>query len=442
MEAKLPSTVKNLSPVLAELEIEVSPEQIEESYNRALSQLAREAKVRGFRKGKVPKAVLKRMFGKAVLADLREDVVGRHFLEALREHDVDAIGEPEIDAGDIAEGAPYRFSVKVETSPRLAAINYDGIELERHTPRVQPAALDAELGRLRSAMATTADLEEPRPAAIGDMVRIQMTKWADGAWADPPMQPQDLVLEESSAPPQFLEALPGMGVGDEREIEFGQPREDGERNRFLCKVMAVQRRVLPDLDDEFAKDLGEFATLADLRADIEGRMLESQERQEEERLRHALFDALRERNPLELPARILDKQTRLMKEQFAGMLGGDGDGDGDGAMRRLEEGTEKAAREMIHQHFLQAEIVRHGALEVTDADLEAELARMSERTGLPVPKLKAELSKSQRMVEVRNNLMERKVFDFVLPRVRIIDTEPPAAVSDGVEGGKEPAEDA
>jgi len=436
----LPSTVKNLSPVLAELQIEVSPEQIEESYNRALSQLAREAKVRGFRKGKVPRAVLKRMFGRAVLADLREDVVGRHFLEALKEHDVDAIGEPEIDAGDIAEGVPYRFSVKVETSPRLAAINYDGIELERHPARVQAATLDAELDRLRSAMATTADLDEPRPAAVGDMVRIQMTRWADGAWADPPMPPQDLVLEESSAPPQFLEVLPGMGVGDEREIEFGQPREGGERNRFLCKVMAVQRRVLPDLDDEFAKDLGEFATLADLRADIEKRMLEGQERQEEERLRHALFDALRERNPLELPERILARQTMAMKEQFAGMLGGGGDGEE--ALRRLEEGTEKAAREMVHQHFLQAEIVRHGALEVTDADLEAELARMSEQTGLPVPKLKAELSKSQRMSEMRNNLMERKVFDFVLPRVRIIDTEPPAAASDGVEGGKEPAEDA
>ena len=426
----MPSTMKNISPVLVELNIEVTPDEIQSSMNKAYSQLSREAKVRGFRKGKVPRAVLKRMFGEAVLSDLKGDLVSKAFFDAIKEHELNPIGEPDFDvSGDVSEGAPYNFKVKVETSPRLEQINYEGIELEKTPVVVDASTVDRELERLRSAMATAADLDEARPAALGDLVKLQMRKWVDGEWKEPATKPQELVLEEGSVPNEILDSLPGMNVDDEKEIVFGESAEGEEPNKFLCKIVSLQERRLPELDDEFAKDLGDFDTLAQLREDIEKRVGESLEKTENDRLRHAMFDALREKNPMDLPERLLTQQVQMMKMQFAGMMGASGDGD-DEAMKKLDESTEKAARDIVHQHFLIEEIARHGDLEVSDEDLEADILQMSAHSGLPVPKLKAELAKSNRLGEMKTNIIERKVFDFVLPKVKIVDADPDAKKAD------------
>ncbi len=432
----MPSTVKNISPVLVELDIEVTTEEIQNSLNKAYTQLSREAKVKGFRKGKVPRAVLKRMFGKAVLSDLKGDVISQAFFDALKEHELNPIGEPDVDAeGEISEGEPFKFKIKVETSPRVDEIIYEGIELDRYKVKVEESQIDEELDRLRSAMATAIDLDTPRPAAIGDMIKLDMRKWADGDWKDAAMPSQNLVLEEGAVPPEIMENITGLNIDDEKEIEFGTPAEGEEPNKFLCKVLAVQERKLPELDDEFAKDLGDFDTLTQLREDIEKRISDSLEHSERDRLKHGLFEALREKNPMEMPERLLQQQAQMMKMQFAGMMGGAPDGADSEAMAKLDESTEKAARDIVHQHFLIEEIARHNDLSITDDDLEAELNDMAAKSGLPVPKLKAELAKSNKLGEIKTTIIERKVFDFVLPQVKITDTDPPKAdKADGEEG--------
>ncbi len=419
----MPSTMKRINPAVVEFAIEVPAQEIDKHVNKAYSRLSREAKVRGFRRGKVPRAVLKRMFGPAMLSELLSEIVSKFFIEALEEHGVEPISEPEVDAGELTEGQPFSYTVKVETSPHLEEINFDGIEIRRLPVTVSRDTIDKELERLRSALATATELEEPRPAQEGDLVTLEMKRWVDDDWKDAGMPPQELVLAEGAVPSEILAAVPGMNVDEEKEIEFGDTPEGEDPVRFLCRLVSVRLRKLPDIDDEFAKDLGDFDTLAKLEEDIEKRARESLEKNEADRLRHDLFDALREKNEMVLPPTIVDKQTQMMKAQFAGMLGKAGDDADDESAAKIDEGTGEAARNMVHQHFLLREVARQHDLAVEEKDVEAELKQMSEQMGIPVPKLKAELADNQRMGEVMTNLLERKVFDFVAPKVKIVDAE-------------------
>ncbi len=419
----MPSTMKRINPAVVEFAIEVPTQEIDKHINKAYSRLSREAKVRGFRRGKVPRAVLKRMFGPAMLSELLSEIVSKFFIESLEEHGVEPISEPEIDAGELAEGQPFTYTVKVETSPRLEEINFNGIEISRNPVTVSREMIDKELERLRSALATTLEIDEPRPAQEGDLVTLEMKRWMDDGWKDAGMPPQELVLVEGAVPSEILAAVQGMNVDEEKEIEFGETPEGEDPVRFLGRLVSVRLRKLPDIDDEFAKDLGDFDTLTQLEEDIEKRTRESLEKNEEDRLRHELFDALREKNDMVLPPTILEKQTQMMKAQLAGMMGRSKDDANDEPFTEIDESARGAARNIVHQHFLLREVARQHDLEVGEKDVEIELKRMSELTGIPVPKLKAELADSQRMSEVMTSLLERKVFDFVAPKVMIINAE-------------------
>jgi trigger factor len=426
----LSSVIKKLSPVEVEIEITVPAEAVGAAIEGALSRIGREAQVRGFRKGRAPRSVVRRLYGRAVLAELQPELVSEHYVAALTEHALDPVSDPELVAsGEIVEGAPFTCTLKVEVGPRLEALVVDGVELSRRKVAPTPAEIEAELRHLQSVMAKTAALAEPRPAAAGDAIRLEIRRWRDGAWQEQPLPTQELVLAADEMRPELFAALPGMSVGDEREVVFPPEGQDDEPAKFLCKLLEVKARVVPPLDDELAKDVGDFETLAALEEDIAKRRAATLEREEEKRQRHELFDKLREKNPLELPPRILGQQAEMMTSQLLGMMGR-----GEGAeeppaetVEKLGESAKVAARDVVHQHFLVREIARLGGLEITDADVEAELAQMAGATGLPLPQVKARMAQGSRLSELKVGLMERKVFDFVKPKVKIVEVDPPAA---------------
>ena len=431
------SIIRKLSPVEVEIEITVPAEDVGAAIEGALARLAREARIRGFRKGRAPRSVVKRMYGKAVLGDLRAELVSEHYVAALTEHDLDPVTDPELmNPGELEEGKPFTCSLKVEVGPRLESLNVDGIELDRRKVAPSPAEIDEELRRLQSVMAKTTTPAEPRPARTGDAVRLEIRRWRDGAWQDQPLPPQELVLTEDAMRPELYAALPGLCVGDEREVAFAPEEPETEPAKFLCKVLEIKERTLPEIDDELAKDVGDFETLAALKDDIAKKHTAAKERDEEKRQRHELFDKLREKNPLELPPRVVAQQADLMASQLLGMMSrGDGSDGGlpKDAAEKLGESAKAAAREVVHQHFLIREIARLNGLAVTDGDLDAELAQMAAATGLPLPQIKARMAQGSRLTELKVGLMERKVFDFVRPKVKITDIDTPATPTGGAD---------
>jgi len=421
-----------VSPVVAELDVTIPAAEIAEAAARMFAQISKEARVRGFRRGKVPLGVVKRMFHKSVYAELTGDLTYRAFLSALKEHDLSPIGEPEFTKmeGILTEGADYGFSARVEIAPQLETVVTDGIELKRSKLSVKPEVVDSEIHRLQVSMATTKDLEKPRPVKKGDMVVVEMTRrLPDGTFSDTPMPDQEFALDEDNCPPVLLDQLPGKNVGDTLEVTFGA--DEKHPSTFRCVLKGVKERILPAADDELARDLGDFDTMADLRADIEKRYLASLEHRQREGLRRELFDALRQKNPMALPPAIVAKQAESMRGHYDSIMKQIGAPDkepaeGDSGDGNADELSRQAAVEIVHTHFLVEEVARHGELKVTDADLDAHFEKMAQTTGLPLERIRAEYSKPQYVRELEGRLLEDKVFDFVVAKVKIVDVDAPS----------------
>lgn len=427
------STVKAISSVVQELEITIPADEIKKTSEQMFSNVRKRAKVKGFRQGKMPLAIAKKMFAPSVYAELTSDLTYRFFMQAIQEHQLAPVGEPRFTNIDslVKEGEDYRFGVTVETAPRLADINTDGIVVQKKKIVADPKVVEDELKRLQNSLATTKDLEEKRAIQLGDQVKLELRrKEESGEWSQNAL-PQDLALEENQCPGELLAGLPGMNVDEEKEITFGADRDNPMT--FLVKVVDIQERILPEIDDEFAKDLGEFETLDALKADIEKKYMASMENREKESMKQKIIDALRKKNPMDLPPTILQKQTDAMRGQYENIIKqvADAKKEAQGAdSEKTEEGEAaiddsagKAAAEIVHTHFLIEEISRIGELRVTPEDIEAKYREMADATGLPLARLKAEYADRKYASELESRILEDKVFDFILPKVTIEEIE-------------------
>ncbi|MCP4680491.1 MAG: trigger factor [Deltaproteobacteria bacterium] len=427
------STVKQLSPVMTELTVEVSKEDIAAALDKAYSHLGRTAKLRGFRKGKVPRAVLKRMFGDAVRNDVRGDVVSTHLQVALKENDVIPLSEPDFEAGELNDNEAYSFKVKFETRQKLEKLDWDGIELERYKIVLDPEQVDKQIETMRSSMAEVVDLEEPRPAAMGDLAKIKLKSWADGEWKDSPYPEQELVVGEEKLEKKIDAAIIGMNVDDEKVVDLGSEKEmEEERTRYMVCLLSIQGRKLPELDDEFAKDVGDYETLDELKKSVEERLNKDAVLAEDRRVQNLFFDALREKNPVEFPPTLLENQKGAFAMRVQSSLAMLGDNSpSEEEQKDMLERAEKAAMEMVHQHLLVLECSRHENLEMTEEEVDKSIEEFADERGLPLPMVRAEYGKEGRREELSHNLLEKKIFDFALPKVKITEVEPPAESTDG-----------
>lgn len=419
------STLNRISPVVAELTVEIPADDVKKAMNKAYTDLGRTARVSGFRRGKVPRNVLKQMFGQAVRADVAGDLVSEHSRFAIEEHGVVPISKPNVDAKPLDENEGFSFKLQFETRPELESISFDGVELDKYLIEVSAEMIERELDGLRSSMAEVVELDQPRPAEKGDLLKFSLKRWEEGQWKEVQGE-QELVLGEGRAMQAVEDALVGVEVGQEKVIDLGSESEMEEnRRRILVTVTAIQGRKLPQLDDELAKDVGDFETLDALKKDIERRLRENLEDNEQRRLRQALFGALREKNHIDLPPSLVAQQTmqlQLQLFQLAGVYARDEE-----KQKEMFEDAKQTAQKMIHEELLMLEIARLENLEVSDEEVDAEIEKMAADKGLPLPMLKAEYRKDDRREQLRHSLLEKKVFDFAAAKVKITEKPQPVA---------------
>ncbi|MCK9522697.1 MAG: trigger factor [Proteobacteria bacterium] len=424
-------TITHISPVQVKIDVQVPSDEVAASVKRVLQTVGRQARIAGFRKGKAPLHVIKRLYGDRINEDVIDDIVPRQLGVALQEGELYPLSQPQFDLGTLDESQDFSFSATFEVAPRLEALVTEGVTAEKFRLKVNEALIDAELGRMQSDLAAIRDLETPRAVAEGDVVRCELRQVVDDTTEGEPIPQQDFTLLPDRTPQGMIDALVGKDVGDKATFSLG---EGGEAT-FACEILEHKERVLPQLDDEFAKDVGDYETLADLRADIEKRHLTQMEERESERLRTAVFDALCEQNPMELPPTLLQKQVDADKKRFASMMSqmlrdaGAEDDEAAGMQRddaAFNERIETDAARLVHRHFLIEDIAQREKLEVTDADVDAWFAQTAESTGLPLPRIRAEYGKGERILDLKGMLLERKVFDFVLPLITIEEKDMPS----------------
>jgi len=419
------SEVHEIDPVTLRIEVEVPWDRVQKGLDATYGQLQKTAKIRGFRPGKVPRNVIKQLFGSQVKGEVRQNVIEQSLMEVLRERELPIVAMPRVDdMSEIEDGAPLSFKAIVEVRPKIESID-TALEVSRPSAVVSDEAVDAEIERLRERNAVIETPDPMRPAKSGDLLTIDYTVEID-AEERPDMAAKELVLELGSGrmPPEFDEGLVGKQPGDEVDIRvaFGEDVAEELQNKralFKVKVRELREKVLPDVDDELAKDLGEHETLEELRAATRAQLEKAAAERAESAVREQLLDKLVEKNPVPLPPSMVNEAERAMAQELAYLMQMTGSA-GQELAAELGKTLHTQAERRVRMTILMGELARQNDVKVEPEEIEARIAQIAEQSGKHIAKVRVEMQ-GERRESLERQILQDKLLDYLLSRATVTD---------------------
>lgn len=405
--------------------VELPREVVDAEIERHTRDYSRKARIPGFRPGKAPAKVIKQRFKEQILHDVAHDLIPPAVDEALRERGVEAIDTPDVRDVTVEEGQPLTFTASFDTVPAFEPGEYATLSLRRPSKAVPDEAVEAALQRLRERGARSEPVEG-RGVDHGDTLVVDLER-KDAAGTAETHPDVTVELGAKANPPGFDEQLLGLDVGQTRSFDIHYPADysitelAGTTVHYTVALKSLKRRRLPELDDEFAKDLGEFLTLDALRArvreDLEHEAMHAAERD----VRQQLTKALASRVPFELPASLVERELDRRIEEFAHRLMEQRINPNEAGIdwRAFRESQREVAREAVGAALVIDEVARREQLDASDHEVDAEVARYAERTGRTPAAVRAEIEKERGLSRVRSGLRREKAIDFLMARATI-----------------------
>jgi trigger factor len=424
-------TRKNLVVEIPSTIVDAEIDKVSKDYSKA-------ARIPGFRPGKVPAKIVRQRFRDQILHDVAHGLIPRAVDEALRERGLEPVDTPDIRDVVVEEGQPLKFTATFDTVPPIDPGDYGTVQLRRATPQVDDAAVDEALARLRDRSARYEPVED-RGIQTGDSVVMDLTRTAEkrgddqSEIAEPQTDRHENVTVDIGAqanPPGFDRELAGLTAGSSKTFDVTYPDDytiaelAGTTVKYDVTVKAIRKRFVPPLDDEFAKDMGEFDSLDALRVRVR-EDLEHEARHEAEReLRADLMKQLASRVQFDVPQGLLDREIDRRVEEFVRRLI-DQQIDPMKTNINWEEFRERqreAALEAVRGALVLDEVARREALSVSDDEVNAEIARYAERTGRTPAAVRARLDKEGGVGRLYSGLRRERAIDFLLSRATIVQT--------------------
>jgi|APLak6261679142_1056127.scaffolds.fasta_scaffold00012_80 trigger factor len=413
--------VEDVSAIEKRLSIEVEPALVEKELSAAYSNLSRQVKVPGFRPGKIPRRILEQRFKAEVEADVIKRVQLLGFIDALKETNVAAVGDPSFSGGKLESAKPYAYSARVEVKPVVTAKDYKGLELPKVDESVTDEKVTEQLERFRAQKTEVVDVAGRDTVEKGDLVVIDFDATKDG-------KPfggntgRDVTVEV--APGELIEgnlpALEGAKLNGTKEFDYTFPADyrieevKGQTAHFVCTIKAIKTRKMPELDDAFAKEMGEESAAA-LKARVRKDLERAAKNRAEVDSREALFKALEAKNPIDVPQAMVNRGIDFMLENALGGLMRSGM---DPNMLQLdwgklrEELRPKATLEVRGQLLLES-IATAEKIEASDEDMDARLKTLAEENNVGLPVLQKQYATAEAKDALRNRVKEEKVIAFI-----------------------------
>jgi len=423
----LESQITEISPILFEVSVQVPWERVRKDLDAGFREVSRHAQIRGFRKGKAPRHLLEQLYGKQVRAEVQGSLVEAGLLEAVEKHELQVVARPEVEPKPIAKGQPFEFKAKIEVRPKIEELKTEGLEIWEPPLEVPDEDVDARIEELRKQHADVREPEPMRGAKDGDEVIIDYTVTIDGELKEQMgATDRNVDLGEDGLLEEFEAGLKGMQPGETKTIEVPfeedhpNPELAGKTAVFEVSVTALRERLLPDVDDDFAQDCGEFETLLELRLDIRKQLSERLEEKRSADTRESLIDQLIELNDVPIPPAMIDQQKQQMVYEMAAFAQMMGQPLGD----EIFEGIDERAGRRVKAGLLLGTLARLENVEVTREEIEERFAEMAERTGKHIAKVRAE-HHGERGERLENELLEKKLMAVLREKATIHDTPKP-----------------
>ena len=405
------STVETLSPTRVKLSVEVAFEELSPYIADAFKKLASQINVPGFRKGKVPAAMVEQRVGRAaVLDEAINSALPEFYGQAAREKELLVIGRPVVDIKEFKDNEKLEFTVEVSVRPEVTLPDFSKITITVDTAEVKDEDLNEQIDELRARFGTLHTVE--RAAKTGDFVTVDLTARIDGAEVDGG-KANDISYEVGSDRmiDGLDEALVGMSAGDEKVFTtqlVGQ--KDDEKGDVEIRLKVVKERELPPVDDAFAKLASEFDTIAELKADFTERLARIKKLEQGAQARDLLVEKLLADLTIEVP-------DDLVLEEVNSHL--EGEGRLEDAVHRAE--VDKEVRDGIKSEFLLDSIVKAEDVQITEVELTDYLVRMSQRYGMGPEQFAQELQKAGQITQVIAEVTRAKALASVLGRISVVD---------------------
>ena len=422
-------TVQRVSPVVMELQIEVPADTVRNEVDKAYNTLARKAHVKGFRPGKAPRNVLTQLYGPQVQNDVANAIVNTTLPKALTEKNVTPVSQPQvIEAGKVVPTLAFSYKARFEVQPDIDDVKYEGFELVKPPITVEDKMVDEQLEGLRLRHAALKTPEPARPAQKGDVLTIDFTLDLDGKEVkDGGGQGVQLELGSGQILPELDAALMEKNVGDKIDVPltFGDkhPRQDfrGKNALFHVSLSDQKEKILPELDDEFAKDVGQFQTLTELRADIHTRLEKMMKDRSETAVAEQIVVKLNEANPCDVPPSLVEQQCRMMEAELTMQARRMGQNFTRQQFDAIRDRMTADAEKKVRAGLLMAAIARKQEMKVTEEDIEKGIQELAQESGKNVAKVRAEYRDKQKRDILLGMILEDKILDFLEARSKITD---------------------
>ncbi|ABL82980.1 MULTISPECIES: trigger factor [unclassified Nocardioides] len=383
------SAVETLSPTRAKLTVEVPFEELKPSLDAAYKQIAKQINVPGFRRGKVPPAIIDRQVGRgAVLDQAINDVVPQKYVEALQANSLQPLAQPEIEVTKFEDNQALEFTAEVDIRPEIALPDYDGVEAQVDDIELSDADVEEQVEALRERFATLIDVE--RPAAEGDFVVMDLVATRDGE----PIEGAEVSgmsyrVGRGGMLDGLDEALVGMSAGDEKTFQSELVGGDmvGEAVDVAVTVSQVQEQELPELDDEFAQMASEFDTVEELTADVRERLGRGRRLEQAAAARDAVLEQLLDRVEVPLPEVVVTDELNARRQNveqqlaYAGITMEKYLEDEGQTMEEFEADLERRVRDAVAAQFLLDEVAKKEEFGIDQAELSEHLVRRAQQSG-------------------------------------------------------------
>lgn len=414
-----------------QVQVEVPAEEVGSVYQSTVKRYRKMARIPGFRAGKVPESVVRTKFAAELRQDVLEALLPTHLRKALDTQGLQPVSQPQVTELHLVEGEPLRFRAVFEVLPALDVTGHQEIKVERPDVTLTEEEFQAEMARLRDAHATMETVAEERPLADGDFAVIRFHGQVQGATDDAPGQPiegEDASIEVGGANTldAFTAALRGATVGQQLQVEavypaeFNDARLAGKSVAYDVEVKAIQKKVLPELDDDFAKQMGEYETLAVFEEKLRGQLANEKRRRLEGATKDKLIAALVERFPFPVPESLVQQQVDARLDRGLRALAAQGmtpDMLRQLDFARLRAAQRDAALAEVKGALLLDRIAEMEHVELTDDEVETQLQLLSYQMREPLESLRKRLTEDGGLARIREQILRDKTVHRLYERM-------------------------
>jgi trigger factor len=419
--------IKDLSSVKKLMTIEVSEKIVNRELDEAYRDMKKNANVKGFRKGKVPRSVLERLYGKEINENIRSQLVNESLQKAMVDSKLNTIGEPQIDIPDLKKDSSFTYTITVDVKPEIGTIDFKGLKLSKHEYIISDEMIDHQIKTHQKTMATTEPILEDRPLQLKDFAVIEYEGFKDGKSYEliPKTSAVRMELGKNELFPNFDEKLLGMSKDEERTFDYTFPENysnvslSSQVIQMKVILKEIRKKVYPEINDEFAKNLGNYQTLDELKKDVRENLKRLYDQEAEKELHESVFKQINEKAPFEVPDTWISYELEGIKNEIEQTF----------AQQNLEMKDTGFTDEFIskqygdlaeiqaRRHLILTHLIDQEKLTTTDDEVEAEFEKISQATQRSLEDVKGFYLKEenqQNLGLLKYTILERKALQMIL----------------------------